>query len=84
MRVDVQSDAHGGVSEHLGDDLRVDVLAEEKRRARVAEVVESDRPEPGGLQERLEGAIAEVRGIDKGPKPESASPARSTKSRTAS
>ena len=63
VRVDVQGDADGGVSEHLGDDLGVDVLREQQRGAGMAEVVKANLWQPRVLQERLEGAVAEVRGV---------------------
>ena len=42
VRVGVEGDGYGGVPEHLGDDLRVDVPAQQKGRAGVPEVVEPD------------------------------------------
>lgn len=66
VRVDVKGDAYGSVAQHLGHDFRVDVLREQEGSARVPEVVEPYRPQPRELQERLEGPIAEVRGVDEG------------------
>jgi hypothetical protein len=64
MGVGIQSDAYGGVPQHRGGDLGVDVLAEKQRGAGVAEVVEADRRQVGLLQERLERAVSEIRGVD--------------------
>ncbi len=49
---------------NLGDNLGVDVLGEQQRGAGVAKVVEPDLGQAGLLQERLEGAVPEVRGVD--------------------
>jgi hypothetical protein len=65
VRVDVQCDAHGGVPQHFRDYLRRDVLREQQRGAGMPEVVEAYRAEPGTPQERLEGAVSQVGGVDK-------------------
>ena len=41
--MDVQGDARGGVPQHLGVDLGIDVLRGLQRGAGVVEVVEADR-----------------------------------------
>lgn len=46
--------------------LRVDVPLEEEGGARVAQVVEGDLRQAGALQERREGPLAEVGGVDQG------------------
>jgi hypothetical protein len=57
MRVGIQGDGYGGVSEEFLDDLGVHALAEKERGAGVVEVVETDLPrQPGPLEEAEEGA----------------------------
>ncbi len=65
VTVGVQGDGYRGVPQHLGDDLGVDVPAQEQRRAGVSEVVEAGiGGESGALEEPDEGAISEIGGVD--------------------
>jgi hypothetical protein len=41
VAVEVEGDRHGGVAEHLGDELRMHTLAEQERRRCMARVVRS-------------------------------------------
>jgi hypothetical protein len=64
--VGVKGDGYRGVSQHLGDDLGIDVSRQEQRSARVPEVVEADGRKPGLPKERHEGPFPEVGGVYEG------------------
>ncbi len=64
VRVSVERDGYGRVAEHLRGDFRIYVLREQQRGASMAEVVKADRRQPRVLQEWLEGAVAQVGGVD--------------------
>ena len=62
MRVGVKGDGYGGVAEHLGDYLRVDAFAQEKRGAGVPEVMEAQVfPHAGACLDTLEGIVRFLR-----------------------
>ncbi len=61
MGVRVEGDGYGGVAEHLGDYLRVDVFAQKQRGAGVLEVVEAQVfPDAGARLDAFEGAVTQV------------------------
>ena len=64
--VGVKGDGYRGVSQHLRDDLGIDVSRQEQRRARVPEVVEADSREPGLPKEWHEGPFPEGGGVYEG------------------
>jgi hypothetical protein len=53
------------VAEHLLNYLRVDVLRQEERGARVAEVVEPYPRESGAFQKRIEGSVYQVSHVER-------------------
>ncbi len=60
MRVGVEGEGDGRVSQQFLNVLGMLTHLEPYRGARVAQVVESDVREPGAFQERLETAVIEV------------------------
>src|SRR5918998_4934156 len=61
MRVSVESDGYGGVTEHLGDYLHVDSLAQEERGTRMAEIVEAQiLPNAGARLDTFKGAVTQI------------------------
>ena len=60
----VERDGDGGVSWHLGCNLRVDVLAEHEGCARMPRIVQADRWEAGAFEQGLGGAVAQVGRVD--------------------
>jgi hypothetical protein len=61
--VGVQGHRYGRVPEELLDELRVDPSAQEQRGARVPDVVETDVGQASLLEERLEGTLDQVLGV---------------------
>jgi hypothetical protein len=77
--VGVEGYGDGGVSEHLGDDLGVDVPRQQERGAGVPQVVEAGvGGEPGALEEPGERAFAGLRERIEESKGEVRSPIRLT------
>ncbi len=66
VRVDVQRDRHAGVTQQLLDLLGMGAAAEGKRRSRVAEVVQADRPDASSAHGSLE-VTGQVAGVDQRP-----------------
>jgi hypothetical protein len=58
--IGIQGYGYSGVSQHLGDDLGVDVPAQQQRRARVPKVVEPDGGKYGLLEEEREGPLPKI------------------------
>jgi hypothetical protein len=57
VRVDVEGKAYVGMAQKLLDVLGVDTLPQEKRGARVAEIVEAYLGKSGTLEQGFEGAV---------------------------
>ncbi len=66
MRVGVQGHGYGSVPQKLLNELWVGALRKQQGSAGVPEVVEADVRQPGTLEQRLEAAITEIRGVDEG------------------
>jgi hypothetical protein len=62
--VGVQGDGYAGMPQHLGDNLRVDVLREQQRGARMPKIVKAylgqARPLEQGLEE-MSGDVAQIK-----------------------
>ena len=67
MRVRVKGDGDAGVPQHLGDHLRVHVLGEQERGARVPEVVEGYLRQACPLEQGLETARGNVAAVQRLP-----------------
>jgi hypothetical protein len=68
VRVSVERDGYGGVTQHLRDDLRVDILGEQQRRARVSKIVEADLWHLRLLQQRLKAVRSDVAAVQRLPR----------------
>jgi hypothetical protein len=60
VRVGVERDGDAGVAQHLGDHLRVHVLGEQERGARVPEIVEAYLRQARPLEQGLEAMRGDV------------------------
>ncbi len=65
MRVGVERDGYAGMAQHLGDHLRVHILGEQDRGARVPEVVEAYLGQPRPLEQRLEAVCGDVAAVQR-------------------
>ena len=66
MAVGVEGACDRGAAQQLSNELGVNVLLEQERRARVPEIVEGYVWQICPLKERREGSLPEVRGFDEG------------------
>ena len=64
MRIGVQGHGYGGVSQELLHELGMDASSQEQGGAGVPEVVEAYFGQTGILEERFEGPVYEVFGVD--------------------
>ena len=60
MGVGIQGDGYAGMTQHLGDHLRVHILGEQQCGARMPEVVEADLRERRPLEQGLEAVSGDV------------------------
>ena len=64
MAIGVKGDGDGGVSQQFLDELRMHIPLKQERGASVTQVVEGDLRKACTLQERFEGSLSEVGGVD--------------------
>ncbi len=64
MRVGIQGYRYGGVAQKLLDQLRVYASAQEQGGAGVPKVVEAYLRQTGPFEERLEGTLDKILGVD--------------------
>src|SRR6516162_8223518 len=65
MRVEIEGDARIRVTEQFRDDLRMDTLTEEEGGRCVPQVMKPNSGYAGSLQQLREGAVQEVRCVDR-------------------